>query len=156
MVGYYDKPDATNDIIKVHADGQRWLHTGDLGYMTEDGIIYVSGRIKRIIMTKGTEGVVTKMFPDRIEKVILQHPAVAACCVIGVPDANRIHYPKAYVVLQDTHSESSHLKTEIQSICNNLLPDYMQPESIEFCIDFPRTDRGKVDYRTLEKEAEKQ
>ena len=79
MLGYYGKPDATADVVKIHSDGVRWFHTGDVGHVTEDGIIYVTGRIKRIIMTKGNDGQVTKMFPDRIEKAILEHPAVSFC-----------------------------------------------------------------------------
>ena len=76
MIGYYNMPEATDEIIKVHSDGQRWIHTGDLGYFTENGVLFVSGRTKRIIMTKGNDGIVTKMFPDRIEKAVLSHPAV--------------------------------------------------------------------------------
>lgn len=76
MIGYYENKAATDDIIKVHKDGQRWLHTGDLGYLNDDGVLFVSGRIKRIIMTKGNDGIATKMFPNRIEKVVMEHPSV--------------------------------------------------------------------------------
>ncbi len=150
MIGYYEKQEATNEVIKVHADGQRWLHTGDLGYMTEDGLIYVSGRIKRIILTRGSDGIATKMFPDRIEKAILRHPAVGLCCVIGVPDEVRIHYPKAFVVLENGYEASDQLKAEILNIGREALPDYMVPETVEFCAELPLTERGKVDFRALE------
>ena len=151
MLGYYEMPLETDKIIKVHPDGSKWLHTGDLGYITEDGIIFVTGRIKRIIMTKGNDGQVTKLFPDRIEKVISQHPAVELCCVIGIPDKNRINYPKAFVVSKSRLNEEFSLKKEIQEICRQSLPEYMVPEDIEFMDDLPRTARGKIDYRTLEK-----
>ena len=154
MLGYYNKPEATDEIVKVHGDGNRWLHTGDLGYITEDGIIYVTGRIKRIIMTKGNDGQVTKMFPDRIEKAVLEHPAVSLCCVIGVADEKRIHYPKAVIVLNSGYEKSDVTTAEILALCKEKLPDYMVPEIIEYRDDLPRTSRGKVDYRALEQEAE--
>lgn len=156
MLGYYEKPEATDEVVKIHADGNRWLHTGDLGHITEDGVIYVTGRIKRIIMTKGNDGQVTKMFPDRIEKAILEHPAVGLCCIIGVEDEKRIHYPKAVVVLNSGYEKSNSLTDEILTVCKEKLPDYMVPEIIEYRDDLPRTSRGKVDYRALEQEADKE
>ena len=156
MIGYYNKPEATDEIIKVHSDGHRWIHTGDLGYMNEDGVLFVSGRIKRIIMTKGKDGNVTKMFPDRMEKAVLKHPAVGLCCTIGIPDEERINFARAYVVLNPGYSQSEELLQEIRAYCNEALPEYMIPDEIIFREDLPRTDRGKVDYRALEREATKQ
>ncbi len=154
MLGYYNKPEATDEIIKIHPDGQRWIHTGDLGHITENGVLFITGRIKRIIMTKGKDGVVTKMFPDRIEKAVLEHPSVGLCCVIGVADEARIHYAKAVVVLNDGYSASKDMTQEIIAHCKNKLPEYMVPDTVEYRTDLPRTERGKVDYRALEKEAE--
>ncbi len=154
MLGYYHNQEATNEIIKTHNDGNRWIHTGDLGYINEDGILFVSGRIKRIIMTKGKDGSATKMFPDRIEKVIAQHSNVLLCCVIGIEDKQRINYAKAFVVLNDKSGDVDKISVEILDMCKNQLPEYMIPEVIEICNDLPRTDRGKVDYRALEKMVE--
>ena len=154
MLGYYKNRIATNEIVKVHTDGQRWLHTGDLGYITPEGIIYITGRIKRIIVTKGSDGVATKMFPDRIEKVLSQHLAVDLCCVIGVKDEVRIHYPKAFVVLNNGYTASDKLTEDIRAFCKDKLPGYMIPDEIEYLPDLPRTSRGKIDYRALEKQAE--
>ena len=86
MWGYYDNPEATAKIIETDSDGTRWLHTGDIGYMNEDGVIFLSGRLKRLIMQKDAHGIVSKIFPERIEQAISQHPAVATCCVVGIPD----------------------------------------------------------------------
>ena len=152
MLGYFNNQEATDSVVRIHSDGDRWLHTGDLGYVDSDGIIYVTGRIKRIIMTKGRDGQVTKMFPDRIEKVIDALEMVELCCVVGVPDKNRIYYPKAFVLLGDK-ADKGKAKKEIQKACVQNLPEYMVPEELEFVDDLPRTSRGKVDYRALEKEA---
>lgn len=154
MVGYYNNQKATDAIIKMHDDGQRWLHTGDLGYITEEGVIYVTGRIKRIVLTKGADGNITKMFPDRIEKELSKHPAVGLCCVVGVDDEVRIHYPKAFVVLNDGYNGSDELTNDICAFCKDKLPGYMIPDEIEYLSDLPRTSRGKIDYRALEKQAE--
>lgn len=153
MLGYYNNQSATDIVVKIHADGQRWLHTGDLGYIDENGVIFVTGRIKRILITKGEDGISTKMFPDRIEKVIYKHPAVELCCVIGVPDETRINYPKAFVVLKDEESDKNRIKEEILNICREELPAYMVPDEIEYRSDLPRTPRGKIDYRELERES---
>lgn len=153
MLGYYNKPKATDEVIKIHKDGQRWLHTGDLGYINEDGLLFVTGRIKRIIMTKGKDQQVTKLFPDRIEKVVNSHPAVNLCCVVGVPDDKRINYAKAVVELNHGFEPSEQLKKDIQDFCEDKLPEYQIPEAIDFCVELPRTERGKVDYRALEEMA---
>ena len=151
MLGYYHNKQATEELVRVHKDGVRWLHTGDLGKLDENGRLYITGRIKRIIMTKGKDGVVTKLFPDRIEKVVNTHPAVSLSCVISVPDEVRVNYPKAYVELKPHVSGSDQLSKEIQQFCHNYLPDYMIPEEVEFVDELPRTSRGKVDFRALEK-----
>ncbi len=152
MMGYYNNTQATEEVIRIHEDGERWLHTGDLGYMDEKGVVFVTGRIKRIIMTKGKDGQVTKMFPDRIEKAIYSDPAVELCCIIGIPDEERINYPKAFVVLKDSSASTEKHKSEIFEACKKLLPDYSVPEVIDFCEDLPRTERGKIDYRALEEQ----
>ena len=153
MMGYYNKPEATDAIVKYHADGQRWLHTGDLGYLDENGVLYVTGRIKRILMTKGRDGNITKIFPDRIEKTVSEHEAVAVCCAIGVPDEKRINRPVVYVVCKPGTGEQEQITEQILALCRKELRDYMVPEAVLYREDLPRTPRGKIDYRQLEKMA---
>ncbi len=155
MLGYYNNKEATDEIVKTHSDGARWLHTGDLGYMDENGYLFVTGRIKRIFMTKGRDKQITKVFPDRIEAVLSEHPAIELCCVIAVPDEDRINYPMAYLVMRKDMSKSDYIMSEIQDICHKELPEYMIPEKMEFMDDLPRTERGKIDYRALEEMAKK-
>lgn len=154
MMGYYNKPEATDAIVKYHADGQRWLHTGDLGYLDENGVLYVTGRIKRIFPTKGKDGNPTKIFPDRIEKVVARHEAVAVCCAIGIPDRERMNYPVIFVAVKPGPWEQEHVTEDIIALCRQELPAYMIPETVIYKNDLPRTTRGKIDYRALEKMVE--
>lgn len=153
MIGYYNNAEATDDIIKIHSDGQRWIHTGDLGYIDEDGAVFVTGRIKRLMITRGTDGISAKMYPDRIEKAVSSHQAVALCCAVGIPDPVRNNIPKVFVVVKTGYEASNELTNEIVRVCKNRLPEYMVPEFIEYVSELPRTDRGKIDYCALEKRA---
>ena len=98
MKGYYNKPDETDMILRRHADGQIWAHTGDVGYMDEDGFVYLDARIKRIIIRH--DGF--KVFPSMIENVISRHPAVHQCCVVGCADTDHTQgrLPFVFVVLE--------------------------------------------------------
>lgn len=155
MSGYYSNQEATDSIIKNHPDGIRWMHTGDLGYVNEDGVVFITGRIKKILMTVGKDGNPTKIFPDRIEKVLMEHPAVALCCVIGTPDIERMNYPRAYVILNESYYDVPELTNTLIKHCQDKLPEYMIPEEIVYRNELPRTSRGKVDYRELERESQK-
>jgi len=154
MSGYYSNREATDSIIKNHPDGIRWMHTGDLGYVNEDGVVFITGRIKKILMTVGKDGNPTKIFPDRIEKVLMEHPSVALCCVIGIPDIERMNYPRAYVILNESYHDTTELTDILMKYCQDKLPEYMIPEEIVYRNKFPRTSRGKVDYRELERESQ--
>lgn len=155
MLGYYNHPEATEEIVKMDENGNKWLHTGDVGYISEDGNIFVTGRIKRILMTKGKDEQITKIFPDRIEKVLYEHPAVDLCCVVGIADKQRINYPKAFIILKKGIEESEETTTSIIKFCKSKLPGYMVPDEVEYRNELPRTSRGKIDYKALEKEANK-
>ena len=156
MLGYYENQEATDAIIKYHPDGIRWMHTGDLGYVNEKGVVFITGRIKKILMTIGRDGQPTKMFPDRIEKVIMSHPAAALCCVIGIASETRMNFPRAYVILNEGYEADERTSEALLAHCREELPGYMVPEEIVYRSDFPRTSRGKVDYRVLEREAQKE
>lgn len=155
MLGYYKNQQATDELIEVDNHGIRWIHTGDLGYITNDGLIFLSGRMKRIIAITGKDGVPTKLFPDRIEKAAYKHSSVRLCCAIGVPDTARNYYPKLYVVLKDALRNQEIVSEELLALCQKELPEYMIPEEIEYCDDLPRTERGKIDYRALEEDAKR-
>ena len=155
MLGYYENQEATDDLIKVDENGVRWLHTGDLGRLDERGVLRITGRIKRILMTKGKDGNITKLFPVRIEEVINEYPDVRVSCVIGIPDKKRVNYPRAVVELNDGVTPSDDLAKDIMRFCADHLPDYSLPDEVIFTDALPRTPRGKIDYRQLEESVKK-
>jgi len=148
MMGYYNEPEETANVLKVHSDGRTWVHTGDMGYMDQDGFVYFKQRIKRIIKSSGYS-----VFPTQIEEVINKHEAVSMCCVIGVPDEYQIERIKAFVVLKKGYEESEELKESILNLCRSYLAKWSTPREIEFRKELPLTKVGKVAYTVLEKEA---
>ncbi len=82
MLAYYNAPDATNEIIRVHNDGLSWVHSGDIGHIDADGFVFVKGRIKRMIIRH--DGF--KVFPPLIESVVRKHAKIRLCCAVGVAD----------------------------------------------------------------------
>lgn len=118
MLGYYKAPEATKQVIK---DG--WLHTGDLGYMDEEGYIFLTGRKKRMIITSGFN-----VYPKEVETAILLHPAVEDCVVSGKADLLRGEIVKAKVLLKDGEKIS---EKEIIQHCRVYLSAYKVPREIE-------------------------
>ncbi len=147
MMGYFNNPEETEKMIKKHDDGKKWVHTGDLGYITPDGIIYFTQRLKRMIITSGFN-----VYPAQIEQVIEQHEDVAKCCVVGIPHPYKMEVPKAFIVLKEGVKESSKLKKEIKELCKENLAVYSVPKDYEFRDNLPKTLMNKVDFKALERE----
>ena len=152
MMGYYDKPEATAEIKRLHKDGQYWIHSGDVGYMNEDGNLFVVNRIKRLIIR--FDGF--KIFPSMIEAVLQKNSAIKNCSVVGTKDKdhNQGNLPIVYAVLSE-ENKSDVVKKELFELCQKELPEYAQPIDFVFIDKMPLTPIGKVDYRALEKEAAK-
>lgn len=91
MSGYFKNPKETDNIIKVHADGKKWIHTGDLGSVNQDGFLRFQGRIKKIYLTKGSDNSVYKLFPMQIENELEKIEDFLECGTIVVPDQEKIH-----------------------------------------------------------------
>lgn len=154
MIGYYKNREATNELIRIHSDGLRWVHSGDLGYVDEDGFVFITGRMKRIILTSYTE-IPSKIFPDRIEKVIMQHPDVFQCCVVSDPHPQYRFVTKAHIVLRKRNEkDKKEIEKEVRQICMDNLPEYSVPFSYYFRESLPLTAVGKVDWMALEKECQ--
>ena len=153
MKGYYNKPEETAYLLRRHADGQLWAHTGDIGSMDEDGFVYLDARIKRIIIRH--DGF--KVFPSMIENVISRHPAVQQCCVVGCADTDHTQgrLPFVFVVLDPAATgKKRQILRELRQLCREELPEYVQPASSAYKVitEMPMTPAGKADYRKLEEE----
>ena len=153
MLGYLNNPEATNEVVKIHADGKKWFHTGDLGYITEEGAVYITGRIKRIILTE-KDGMVSKIFPDRVEKLLNSKEEVEVSCVVQQPGGSAEVRLTAHVVLKVQYrSESRRIEQELRELCAAELPAYSLPDKYVFRDAMPLTAVGKIDFRSLEKES---
>ena len=147
MMCYMDNPEETEHTLRRHADGRVWMHSGDLGKMDEDGFIYFSQRIKRMIVTSGYN-----VYPGQLENVIDGHEKVLLSCVIGVKDPYKIQKVKAFVVLKPDYEPSDAIREEILEYCRGHIAKYAMPYDIEFRAELPKTLVGKVAYRVLEEE----
>lgn len=149
MIGYMNNEAETANTLRTHADGNVWLHTGDLGKMDEDGFIYFKQRIKRMIITSGYN-----VYPSQIENILDAHPKVQMSCVIGVKDPYKMQKVKAFIVLRDGIKPSEDIRQELHEYCKKNVAKYALPYQIEFRDELPKTLVGKVAYTVLEKEAE--
>ena len=146
MLGYLDNEEETNEMLQKHSDGMIWLHTGDIGMMNENGIIYYKQRLKRMIISSGYN-----VYPSYIEKVIEEHPAVLNCSVIGVPHPYKVEVPKAYIVLKDGYSPIS-VKSSIKEHCKKNLAVYSIPHEFVYRKSLPQTLMGKIDFKKLQED----
>ena len=152
MKGYYNNKEETEHVLRKHADGKIWVHSGDIGTVDEDGFVYIQGRVKRMITRFDGH----KVFPITIESFIAEHDAVHSCSVIGVNDRERLQgqYPMAVIELNSgiDVSRRDEICREIYAKCQEHLEQRGKPVAV-VCIDeIPLTGMGKNDYRKLEKE----
>ena len=147
MKGYFLRPEETQKVMWRHPDGQMWIHSGDIGYLDEDGFLFVQGRVKRMITRFDGH----KIFPVSIESLVTEHPLVRNCCVIGVADRahGQGHHPLVLVTLEDCDKYT--VCREIFDICNAQLEERGRPVGVIAVDDIPLTGMGKNDYRALEK-----
>lgn len=148
MKGYLNQPEETAKVLRKHKDGRIWLHTGDIGCMSEDGIITFKQRYKRMIVSSGYN-----VYPQHIEDIINSHESVLKSCVVGTPHKYKIQVPIAFIVLKDDQKPTLKIKKEIDQLCVKNLPKFSVPQKYIFKEEFPTTLVGKVDYRTLQTEA---
>ena len=136
MQGYWNRPDATEETFVGD-----YFRTGDVGYMDDDGFIFIIDRIKDMINCSGF-----KVYPRRIEDAIISNPAVAEVTVIGIPDAYRGEAPKAFVKLKDGARAS---EADILEHLEKKLSRIEMPAKIEFRDELPKTMVGKLSKKEL-------
>lgn len=147
MKGYLNDAAETEKAVRTHADGRRWVYTGDLGSMDNDGFVYFHGRAKRMIVSSGYN-----IYPLQIENILNAHKSVNSSCVVGIPDAYRMHMVKAFVELKAGIAANEETKEEILEYCRKNIAKYAMPQEMEFIESLPKTSIGKIDYRRLEQE----
>ena len=146
MLGYLDNEKETNEMLQIHKDGMIWLHTGDIGMMDSNGILYYKQRLKRLIISSGYN-----IYPSHIEEVIEGHPSVLKCSVIGIPHPYKVEVPKAFIVLKNDYNPLT-VKASIKEYCKKNLASYTIPKEFEFRKSLPKTLIGKVDFKKLREE----
>ncbi|SEK13901.1 long-chain-fatty-acid--CoA ligase [Paraburkholderia diazotrophica] len=141
FAGYWGRPDATRDAF-VDVSGKRYLRTGDLGYVDEDGYFFFVDRLKRMINASGY-----KVRPAEVETVLFEHPAIQEACVVAARDARRGETVKAFVVLRAGADVSAQ---QIIAWAHDHMASYKIPTIVEFISALPRTGSGKVQWRLLQ------
>src|SRR5262249_50238865 len=148
MVGFWNRPEETSGVLRDHVEPsgtRRWLHTGDLGYLDEDGYLFIGDRKKDLIKTSGYQ-----VWPREIEEILASHPSVAEVGVAGVPEEARGEAVKAWVVLRAAHRAT---EDELREFCRERLAPDKVPTRIEFRSDLPKSMVGKVLRRVLRESA---
>jgi long-chain acyl-CoA synthetase len=143
MDGYWNRQEESAAALYEHADdpGRRWLHTGDLGYLDDDGYLFIVDRKKDLVKTSGYQ-----VWPREIEETLAAHPAVAEVGAAGIPDPVKGEVVKAWVVLRAGQTVTDQ---DLRAYCRQTLAPYKVPAQIEFRSELPKTMVGKVLRRAL-------
>ena len=145
MLGYINQDKETNEVLRKHYDGKTWLHTGDLGYMDKDGVLYYQSRLKRMIISNGYN-----IYPMELEEIINKNKYVETSIVVAMKDKIKGEVPKAVIVLKKNVKRNSTIEREIRTYCRKNISKYKQPFKYEFRESLPTTKIGKIDYKKLE------
>jgi long-chain acyl-CoA synthetase len=149
MKGYWHMPTETANVLRKHADGKVWLHTGDIAEMSEDGYFRIVDRKKDMILASGGFNV----YPRDIEERLYEHPKVLEAAAIGVPVGSTNQRAKVFVVLKEGETAN---RKEIIEWCKEGLAQYKVPRYVEFRKELPNTMVGKIlRLHLMEEESEK-
>lgn len=149
MKGYFNKPEETAHVMRRHDDGEIWIHSGDLGYMDEDGFLYIKGRIKRMITRFDGH----KVFPINLESMISELPDVRNCAVVGTDDIvhSQGQYPMALVEIVKG-ADRQEVCRSLFAYCSANAEERGRPVAVVAVDKLPLTPMGKVDNKKLEAE----
>lgn len=151
MKEYLDEPEETAYVMWEHPDGQTWVHSGDLGYIDEDGFLFIKGRMKRSVVRFDGH----KSYPVQLEGVVKEHPAVKNCCVIPIQDMT---HPQGELPLilaepaEEFTGDREVLRQELMDLCAEGIEERSQPAGAVIIDEIPVTANGKVDVKKLEEE----
>jgi long-chain acyl-CoA synthetase len=139
MKGYYKRPDATAEAFR-----NGWFHTGDIGIIDEEGYVSIVDRKKDMILRGGYN-----VYPRELEEIIITHPAVSLCAVIGVPDERLGEEVKAFVVLK---KDAELTEQDLIDWCRERMAANKYPRFVEFRTELPIGNTGKIFKRGLKEE----
>ena len=148
MLSYYNAPEQTAKALRIHADGRRWLHTGDLGTVDEDGFVRVSGRMTRMILISAN----AKIYPAAIEAEITSVPGVQEVVFCAVPKDDGFYTPVCYIVPENM-DKAEEIKAAVERFCAMKFPEDSRPKRVFIKDHMPLNKGNKPDILLLEKEA---
>ena len=128
-------------------DGTRWLRTGDIAVIEEDGYVRIVDRSKDMIAVAGF-----KVFPSQVEAVLVQHPAVREAMVLGVPDQYKGEIPRAFVTLKDSARDGVVAPSELRDWLNDRVGKHERVDTVVIRAAMPKTMIGKLDRKALRQE----
>jgi acyl-CoA synthetase (AMP-forming)/AMP-acid ligase II len=137
MKGYYNKPEETRKVI----DRDGWFHTGDIGRLDADGFLYITGRLKEMLIIGGEN-----VFPREIEAVLEDHNDVLQAAVIGIPDESRGEAPIAFVLRREGADVTD---LQLRNHAKQTLAGYKVPKQVHIREDLPISPTGKILKRRL-------
>ena len=150
MLGYVNETKETMQTLRRHDDKKIWLHTGDIGYKDEEGMVFFKQRLKRMIISSGYN-----IYPSYIESVLDRHPAVNFSTVIGIPHPYKVQVAKAFIVLNEGYKPNNETLNSIKEYCTKNIAKYSLPYEYEFRESIPKTKIGKIAFNELIEEEKK-
>ena len=147
MIGYYNEKEENLNTLKMDGNGRVWLHTGDMGRIGDNGLLYFECRIKRMIITNGYN-----VYPGVLEDIIRRCHGVSDCAVIGVPDALRGEIVRAYIVFDKKAEQGGNFDEALKGVKKELgltVSKFAMPRSFAVVEKIPRTKVGKADTDAL-------
>lgn len=149
MKGYFKREEETAHVMRMHNDGRVWIHSGDIGYIDEEGFLFIKGRVKRMITRFDGH----KVFPVNLESLVGEHENIRNCSVIGVNDRGHSQgqYPVVFIEV-DGDVDKDELCKEIFDYCDKNVEERGKPVAVLAIDSIPLTGMGKNDYRALEEQ----
>lgn len=149
MLGYYKREKESQELFFTDDTGRRWIRTGDVGRVDENGNVIVCGRIKRMSLVMDSEtGISSKVNHGDVENVIRMDEDVLDCAVVSIPDENNYKILKAYLVCRGSDDQS--VIRRVDAACHRILRKNFSPKEYVVLESLPVDRNGKVDYRGLE------